>query len=124
LESLDINYGTAVKRYLKENLNLVEVHRFHAPDVQFDDALVLSTVVVFEKRTAPAGHWVRSSLGGSLAHPQVSEEVPARSLGRLQPPRHSLVYQPVVCYRECTFVLSRSGSGLWLRQCSHPAYGS
>src|SRR5262249_47792770 len=79
-EFLDVNYGIRVKRYLKENTKLVGLHRFHAPDVQFADALVSSAVVIFEKTTAPAGQRVSFSLGGSLDQPQLTEEVPARNL--------------------------------------------
>ena len=50
-EFMDVNYGDKVKRYLTERVSLLQVHRFYPSDVQFDDALVSSAVVVFEKRS-------------------------------------------------------------------------
>jgi hypothetical protein len=51
---MDVNYGRVLKRYLTERVTLRRIHRFDASDVQFDDALVTSAVVVFEN-TPPGG---------------------------------------------------------------------
>lgn len=48
-EFMDVNYGKAVKQYLLECVDLLCVHKFKADDVQFDDALVSSTIVFFRK---------------------------------------------------------------------------
>ena len=53
-EFMDVNYGDEVKRYLTERVCLLQIHRFCPSDVQFDDALVSSAIVVFEKRQAEA----------------------------------------------------------------------
>jgi hypothetical protein len=79
-EFLDVNYGAAVKRYLKEKVKLRRIHRFQPPDVQFEDALVSSAIVVFEKATALPGHRVQFSLGGTLLQPQAEEMVAAKDL--------------------------------------------
>jgi adenine-specific DNA-methyltransferase len=65
---MDVNYGAAVKQYLTTRVQLLHLHRFCPPDVQFDDALVSSALVIFEK-TKPAGHEVVFSLGRSLIQP-------------------------------------------------------
>jgi hypothetical protein len=79
-EFMDVNYGTAVKRYLTESVKLLHVHRFCPADVQFDDALVSSAVVVFEKSAPPPGHKVLFSLGGSLLEPQAQDLLVLREL--------------------------------------------
>lgn len=48
-EFLDVNYGKAIKQYLLEWVDLLCVHKFKADDVQFDDALVSSTIIFFRK---------------------------------------------------------------------------
>lgn len=53
-ECLDVNYGVAVRRYLARRVDLIQVHRFAAADVQFDDALVSSAVIVYRKREPSA----------------------------------------------------------------------
>jgi hypothetical protein len=65
-EFMDVNYGREVKRYLTESVTLVRIHRFCPADVQFDDALVSSAVVVFEKRSPEPNHTVTVSFGGTL----------------------------------------------------------
>lgn len=80
-EFMDVNYGESVKRYLTERVTLIQLHRFCPSDVQFDDALVSSAIVVFENRRPPSGHKAIFSFGGSLASPGSSEAV---SLDRLR----------------------------------------
>lgn len=67
-EFMDVNYGTAIKEYLTTKVKLLRIHRFCPSDVQFDDALVSSAIVVFEKGP-PAGHEVVFSLGGPPLRP-------------------------------------------------------
>lgn len=74
-EFMDVNYGDEVKRYLMEQVTLLQIHRFCPSDVQFDDALVSSAVVVFEKRKPPPDHQALFSFGGSLAKPAKSERI-------------------------------------------------
>jgi methylase of polypeptide subunit release factors len=79
-EFMDVNYGSAVKQYLLERVTLRHVHRFCPSDVKFDEALVSSAVVVFERRPPPEGHAVRFSFGSSLLRPAQQTTVPLRSL--------------------------------------------
>ncbi len=68
-EFMDVNYGTAVKEYLTDRVSLLQIHRFCPSDVQFDDALVSSAVVIFQKRKPSAMDTVTFSFGGTLTNP-------------------------------------------------------
>ena len=74
-EFMDVNYGEGVKRYLTERVSLLQIHRFSPADVQFDDALVSSAIVVFENRKPAADARVLLSFGGTLTHPASSVDV-------------------------------------------------
>lgn len=79
-EFLDVNYGAILRSYLTEKIKLLHIHRFAPADVQFGDALVTSAIVAFEKAEPPADHRVKLSLGGSIADPIESEEIPLAAL--------------------------------------------
>lgn len=79
-EFMDVNYGDEVKRYLASQVSLLRVHRFRPADVQFDDALVSSAVVVFEKRRPKPEHEAEFSLGGTLTKPEQCEAVSLEKL--------------------------------------------
>lgn len=83
-EFMDVNYGGPVKRYLLDNVTLLHVHRFDPSDVQFDDALVSSAVVIFRKQKPLADHKVEFSFGGTLAKPKLSRNIGSREL-RVEP---------------------------------------
>jgi methylase of polypeptide subunit release factors len=67
-EFMDVNYGAAAKEYLTKRVRLLRLHRFCPSDVQFDDALVSSAIVIFEKKK-PANGKATFTLGGSLPAP-------------------------------------------------------
>jgi adenine-specific DNA-methyltransferase len=71
-EVLDVNYGRAVRQYLRRDVELLRVHRFAADAVQFTDALVSSAVIIYRK-TEPSGRPVRFTFGASVGNP--SDEV-------------------------------------------------
>ncbi len=74
-EFMDVNYGDEVKSYLTQRVSLIQIHRFRPSDVQFDDALVSSAIVVFENRKPKPGHEVVLSLGGTLTEPAQTERL-------------------------------------------------
>ncbi len=74
-EFMDVNYGDEVKRYLTERVSLLQIHRFCPSDVQFDDALVSSAIVIFEKRKPKANHTAIFSFGGTLTQPTQTNAV-------------------------------------------------
>ncbi|MBR4615844.1 MAG: SAM-dependent DNA methyltransferase [Kiritimatiellae bacterium] len=79
-EFMDVNYGSAVRRYLAENVELVQIHRFKPEDLQFADALVSSCVVVFRNQRPAAAHRVLFTTGGSVCCPCETRKVPVASL--------------------------------------------
>ena len=74
-EFMDVNYGSEVKRYLTERVRLLQIHRFDPSDVQFDDALVSSAIVIFEKRKPNPDDDVVFSLGGRLTQPAKTQRI-------------------------------------------------
>lgn len=79
-EFMDVNYGREVKRYLLNQVSLLQIHRFEPDDVQFADALV-SSAIVWIKKTRPAvDHEVNFTFGGSLAEPHHSRMVSNKDL--------------------------------------------
>lgn len=75
-EFLDVNYGAALKQYLTQHVTINRIHRFDPDDVQFDDALVTSSVVVFTNTPPSAGSLVEFTHGGSMARPRETHVVP------------------------------------------------
>ena len=79
-EFMDVNYGYAVKQYLRDRVTLLHIHRFDPNDVQFADALVSSAVVWFRNEPPPADHEVKFTFGGTLIKPRISRFISARAL--------------------------------------------
>ncbi len=79
-EFMDVNYGTAIKKYLTERVKLLHIHRFASLDVQFADALVSSAIVVFEKSAPPKRHSALFTQGGSLLEPVSKQRVQLEEL--------------------------------------------
>ncbi|MDR1109511.1 MAG: N-6 DNA methylase [Deltaproteobacteria bacterium] len=78
-EFMDVNYGKPLKNYLLNNVNLFRIHRFSPDNIQFNDALVPSTVVWFEK-SAPKSSNILFSYGGSLNSPDIVKEISINAL--------------------------------------------
>lgn len=79
-EMLDVNYGEALKRYLRTQVTLLQIHRFDPSDVQFTDALVTSLILAFRKSPPRADQRVRLTHGGDLLAPAFERWVQARDL--------------------------------------------
>ncbi len=79
-EFMDVNYGREVKQYLLDAVTLLRIHRFDPQDVQFEDALVSSSVVWFRKAQPVAQGWVEFTFGGTLARPKVRGMVSTETL--------------------------------------------
>lgn len=71
-EWMDVNYGSSLKQYLCNKVELLRVHRFEAADVQFDDAFVSSSVVFFRKVKPPTAGTCEFTSGPSLTRPERS----------------------------------------------------
>ncbi|OIO83762.1 MAG: SAM-dependent methyltransferase [Candidatus Aquicultor secundus] len=81
-EFMDVNYGRGVKEYLLNKVRLIRIHRFDPNDVQFDDALVSSAVVWFEKTSPNSGHQIEFTYGGTLNNPRICKKITAEELRR------------------------------------------
>ncbi|HRJ40471.1 MAG: Eco57I restriction-modification methylase domain-containing protein [Caldilineaceae bacterium] len=79
-EFLDVNYGSALKRYLLEQVTLLRIHRFDPTVVQFKDALVSSVVVWLCKKPPPLNQTVTFSYGATLGNPPISVAVTKEEL--------------------------------------------
>ena len=79
-EFMGVNYGASVKHYLLDRVTLLHIHRFDPNEVQFEDALVSSSIVWFSKRKPPSNLIVRMTYGGSLLRPRLERLVPAETL--------------------------------------------
>ncbi|MBX3000331.1 MAG: XamI family restriction endonuclease [Caldilineaceae bacterium] len=79
-EFMDVNYGALLREYLLTRVTLLRIHRFSASDVQFDDALVSSAVVIYRKSLPDAGHEVEFSYGGSVETPTQVNRIPIAQL--------------------------------------------
>lgn len=66
---MEVNYGRALKEYLLNRVTLLRIHRFDPAQVQFDDALVSSAVVVFSNAVPPQQNLVKFTHGGTLVEP-------------------------------------------------------
>lgn len=80
-EFLDVNYGSAVKRYLLNNVDLLRIHKFDPNDTQFADALVSSTIVWF-KKSSPSNNPVLFT-HGDLKTPKSKIKVSREKLNPL-----------------------------------------
>ena len=79
-EFMDVNYGSALKEYLLEHVDLLRIHRFDPDEVQFEDALVSSAVVWFRNRRPTLDSAPEFTLGGSLAEPHLRRRLPRQEL--------------------------------------------
>lgn len=79
-EWMDVNYGDKVKEYLLTRVTLERIHRFDPDEVQFEDALVSSAVILLRNCPPAAGHHVEFTYGGTLTSPRLSSRVPAEAL--------------------------------------------
>ncbi|MDO9537917.1 MAG: N-6 DNA methylase [Thermoplasmata archaeon] len=83
-EFMDVNYGTIIKKYLTEKVTLIHIHRFEPDDVQFADALVSSSIVIFQKKKPEKNGMATFSYGGNLLHPKISQLIPIGALKHSQ----------------------------------------
>lgn len=83
-EFMDVNYGALLREYLLTRVTLLRVHRFSASDVQFDDALVSSAVVIYRKSAPDSAHEVQFSYGGTVGSPAHVTHIPVVRLGQEQ----------------------------------------
>ncbi|MDR2089784.1 MAG: Eco57I restriction-modification methylase domain-containing protein [Clostridiales Family XIII bacterium] len=74
-EFMDVGYGKKVKDFLLNKVELLQIHRYDPNNVQFDDAMVSSAVVLFRNRMPKAHATVKFSYGGCLSSPDSAKEI-------------------------------------------------
>ena len=74
-EFMDVNYGKTLKEYLVSSVDIIRIHRFNPEDVQFNDALVSSTIVVFRKKKPDRESVASLSFGGTLHSPKLFRNI-------------------------------------------------
>lgn len=79
-EFMDVNYGRKLKEFLLQFVSLLRVHRFDPTEVQFDDAMVSSAVVVFRNSTPQENRCIEFSFGGTVNQPTRISQFCAKEL--------------------------------------------
>jgi hypothetical protein len=79
-EFLVVNYGAPLREYLRARVCTLEVFQFDTDEVQFDDALVSSCVVIYRKTAPSADHAILFRYGGHFAEPEHERHVPVKVL--------------------------------------------
>lgn len=74
-EFMDVNYGSALKKYLLDKVHLLRIHRYDIDEPKFDDALVSSCVVWFKNERVAGDYDVEFSYGGTHDTPLQSRLV-------------------------------------------------
>jgi adenine-specific DNA-methyltransferase len=82
-EFMSVNYGKTLREYLLKHVTLLHIHRFDPVDVQFDDALVSSTIVWYKKEKPSHDHEVLFTYGGTLLQPKRSHRILINELRNL-----------------------------------------
>jgi adenine-specific DNA-methyltransferase len=80
-EFMDVNYGRVIKSYLTKKVTVTHIHKYDPQDLRFDDALVTSSVVVYQKKIPCDLDMVTFSYGGSPKKPLITKTV---SIGELK----------------------------------------
>lgn len=74
-EFMDVNYGSVIKDYLLNDVQLIRIHRYNPNNCLFDDALVSSCVVWFKKTKTVADYEIQFSFGGTHDKPEKSTKI-------------------------------------------------
>lgn len=80
-EFMDVNYGKALRQYLTENVELLQIHRFGTDDLKFKDALVSSCVVIFRNKL-PARQNVSFTTGEHIGKPLMKHDINVDALAQ------------------------------------------
>ena len=79
-EFMYVNYGALLRQYFLTRVTLLQVHIHDPSQVQFDDALVSSAVIIYRKSAPDELHQVQFSFGGTLDNPGKVEFLPVSRL--------------------------------------------
>jgi adenine-specific DNA-methyltransferase len=79
-EWMNVNYGKALRLFLTKNVKLLHIHNYNISEVKFDDALVSSSVVVFENTNPSTNSICKLSYGSDINQPLNNREIPIHEL--------------------------------------------
>jgi len=74
-EFMETKYGAVVRQYLTQRVGLIRIHRFSPANVQFENALVSSAVIVFRNHPPLPTQTAIISSGGTLLSPEHTETI-------------------------------------------------
>ena len=86
-ELFSVNYGKIVRDYITHDVTIERIHFFDDDDLQFDDALVSSCVLVLRKKPTWSGD-VALITQGDFNAPSQSEEIAISELVRIEKWQH------------------------------------
>jgi tRNA1(Val) A37 N6-methylase TrmN6 len=79
-EILEVNYGSAIREYLLENVDLQRIHFFNHAEGKFSDALVSSCVIAYRKSKPKNIAKVQITFGNDFLHPESKSAIHSRDL--------------------------------------------
>ena len=83
-EFMEVNYGSAIRKYLIEKVTPIVIHRFDSSEVQFEGVLVTSSVVILQNKTPNINQKIIFSYGSSLLNPDRIEKVSIADLSLVE----------------------------------------
>lgn len=95
-ELFSVNYGRAVRDYVTSNVTVERVHFFNNSDLQFDDALVSSCVLVVRNKQATPEDLAEITLG-DFEHPSKISTVSIEALRHMDKWQHFFEIRNVTC---------------------------
>jgi len=81
-EFMEVNYGEEIKRMLCEEVTLLQIHHYDPDDLQFEDALVTSAIVILKNQKPSKSHTIKFTSGMDIHNPK---EVSIVELENLKP---------------------------------------
>ena len=77
---MNVNYGKALRLFLTKNVKLLHIHNYNIAEVKFDDALVSSSVVIFENTNPSKNSICKLSHGSDINKPTHIKEISIHEL--------------------------------------------
>ena len=79
-EFMSVNYGSAIRDYLTNLVQVKQIHQYDIETSKFDDALVSSAVVIFSNEMPKDNQKVNLTYGGSIDRPDSITKVSNKEL--------------------------------------------
>lgn len=105
-EFLDVKYGDSLKKYLLNNVELLQIHRYDPNKSMFNDAEITSCVVIYKKRQPSSiiDRKIKFTFGSSISESEIekyfslSELVNKNKWSDLELEKHSNEYDTIGDY--------------------------